>query len=256
MSHYGTPPPDGSEDQPEGTQTPPGSHAAEPASYNPYPDDWDAPTRGVEPFVAGAAGDQPAGSDPYGSSPYGAQPTGPAGGNPYAGSPRADRPTFAFGGYAGWFTRVGAYLIDYVLSLVAGFPLLIGYALLISDRTTTVDANGVKHLHLHQTGTTAALIGLGALMSLAFQIWNIYIRQGRTGASIGKNLLAIRLVNADLQPIGPGWCFLRNLLHILDALPCYLGFLWPIWDSRKQTFADKIMSSYVIQATTPQPRVF
>jgi hypothetical protein len=31
-----------------------------------------------------------------------------------------------------------------------------------------------------------------------------------------------------------------------------LGFLWPIWDSRKQTFADKIMGTFVIQATTPQ----
>ena len=51
----------------------------------------------------------------------------------------------------------------------------------------------------------------------------------------------------------PGWAFLRSILHILDALPCYLGFLWPIWDSQKQTFADKIMSTYVIQATTPQP---
>ena len=38
-----------------------------------------------------------------------------------------------------------------------------------------------------------------------------------------------------------------------DSIPGYLGYLWPIWDSRKQTFADKIMSTFVVQATTPQP---
>ena len=115
-----------------------------------------------------------------------------------------DKPTFGFGGYAGWFTRVGAYLIDYVLGLVAGIPAVFGYVLLFTSATTTTDPQGVKHLHLHQTGATAALIGLGVLTGLAFQIWNVYIRQGRTGASVGKSVLAIRLVNSDFQPIGAG----------------------------------------------------
>ena len=69
-------------------------------------------------------------------------------------------------------------------------------------------------------------------------------------------MLAIRLVNVDQQPIGPGWSFLRYVLHIVDAIPCYLGYFWPIWDSHKQTFADKIMHTYVIHATEPQPRPY
>jgi len=36
-------------------------------------------------------------------------------------------------------------------------------------------------------------------------------------------------------------------LHILDALPLFLGFLWPIWDAKKQTFADKIIKSVVVK---------
>jgi uncharacterized RDD family membrane protein YckC len=195
----------------------------------------------------------PVSPGPYGQpSPYAApgQPGSPA--NPYA-APATDKPTFGFGGYAGWFTRVGAYLIDAILGSLAAFPLWIGYVMLFSDATTTTDASGVKHLHMHPTGTTTALIWLGILTSLAFNIWNSYLRQGRTGASIGKSVLAIRLVNSDLQPIGPGWAFLRQLLHILDSLPCGIGYLWPIWDSRKQTFADKVMNTFVIQATNPQP---
>jgi hypothetical protein len=61
------------------------------------------------------------------------------------------------------------------------------------------------------------------------------------------------LVNVEQQPIGGGMCFLRSILHIVDTIPCYLGYLWPIWDGRKQTFSDKIMSTYVIHATQGQP---
>ena len=57
-------------------------------------------------------------------------------------------------------------------------------------------------------------------------------------------------------PIGAGLAFVRYLLNIVNALPCYLGYLWPLWDSHRQTFADKIMSTYVIKAETPQPRAY
>ena len=35
---------------------------------------------------------------------------------------------------------------------------------------------------------------------------------------------------------------------IASATPmvCYLGWLWPLWDRRNQTFADKIMNTVVI----------
>jgi uncharacterized RDD family membrane protein YckC len=259
MSHYGTPPPDDSEQQPD--QPDPaegsGSHSSEPPPYNPYPDQWNAPPSGSQPFVAGA-GDQGAyaqqvpPSGGYGQlNPYA---TGPQAQNPYAGSPSPDKPTFGFGGYAGWFTRVGAYLIDQILAAVAGAPLWVGYAILLSHASTTTAPDGTTTTHYSGSATVPAiLIILGVVTALAFYVWNICLRQGRTGASVGKSVLAVRLVNAELQPIGAGTSFLRSILHIVDGIPCYLGYLWPIWDSKKQTFADKIVSSYVIQATTPAP---
>jgi uncharacterized RDD family membrane protein YckC len=266
MSHYGTPPPDDPEHQPD--QPPdqperrPGAHAAEPPPYNPYPDNWGSPASRSKPFVAGSGDQAPAGQNPppaggYGQlNPYAAAQGDPYATNPYAGSPSPDKQTFGFGGYAGWFTRVGAYVIDYILNLVAGFPAIIAEIMVISSRTTTLQPDGTERVEFHRTATSGLLLLIGSLMSLGFYIWNVYIRQGRTGATYGKSVLAIRLVNSDSQPIGPGWAFLRSVLHILDALPCCIGYLWPIWDSQKQTFADKIMSTYVIQATTPQPRVY
>lgn len=244
MSHAGPPP-----EPPQGDQP-----------YNPYPDNWESSGTPPTPPPAQNPYDQ---TNPYAQAqrgaygqeaPYGDAAAGSA--NPYAGSANPNKPTFGFGGYAGWFPRVGAFIIDYILYAVSGAPAWIGQVILLQNSTTTTDAQGVEQIRYHDTGLGTALILLGAVTAIAFFVWNICIRQGRTGATVGKSVLAIRLVNSDLQPIGGGWAFLRSMLHIVDYLPCLLGFFWPIWDSRKQTFADKIMNTFVIQATTEAPRPY
>jgi uncharacterized RDD family membrane protein YckC len=159
------------------------------------------------------------------------------------------------GGYASWISRLGAYLLDGLIGWIAGLPLIIGYVMLFSNATTTTDANGVDHLHLHSTGASVALILVGILTFAGFWIWNVCIKQGRTGATIGKGVLGIRLVNEQGQPIGAGMSFLRQLVHILDSLACYIGWLWPLWDAKSQTFADKIMNTVVVNASQPQQPV-
>lgn len=82
----------------------------------------------------------------------------------------------------------------------------------------------------------------------AFGIWNMIIRQGRKGASLGKSVVGIAVVAESTgTPIGAWKMFLRQLAHFLDALPCYIGYLWPLWDDKRQTFADKIMSTIVVR---------
>ncbi len=78
-------------------------------------------------------------------------------------------------------------------------------------------------------------------------LYQLY-QEGTTGQTIGKGAVNIRLVReADGQPIGFGMAFVRRLAHILDC-PCYLGFLWPAWDAKKQTFADKLCGTIVVKA--------
>ncbi|QNN54314.1 RDD family protein [Nocardioides mesophilus] len=89
---------------------------------------------------------------------------------------------------------------------------------------------------------------LGYAVILGLVIWNLFIRQGRTGWSIGKQVLGIRLISEQTgQPIGAGMAFVRTLAHFLDSLACYLGWLWPLWDPKCQTFADKLLRTVVIQ---------
>ena len=69
---------------------------------------------------------------------------------------------------------------------------------------------------------------------------------GRTGQSIGKRVTKIKLIGEGSNaPIGPGNACIRDLVHLLDALTV-AGYLWPLWDGRRQTFADKIMKTIVV----------
>ena len=52
---------------------------------------------------------------------------------------------------------------------------------------------------------------------------------------------------SDGQFIGGGLSFARQIVHIVDGFPCMLGYLWPLWDAKKQTFADKIMGTVVVK---------
>lgn len=136
--------------------------------------------------------------------------------------------------YADWIKRVGGYLVDIAVLLPAYIVMIIG-GLLMGPGTT--DTNPV--------GVFVYVVGIGAVLGL--MIWNMIIRQGRTGWSIGKQVVGIRLIGERTgQPIGAGLNFVRMLAHTLDSLACYLGWLWPLWDAKRQTFADKIMGTVVI----------
>lgn len=150
--------------------------------------------------------------------------------------------------YAHWGQRVGAFLIDYLLYMAAAAPLWTGYGLLAASVDTTTRADGT--LVATDVDVSPAVVGLmvlGGLTALAFFIWNYCLRGGRTGWTVGKGVVGIRLVSTRTgQPIGAGMAFLRQIAHILDGLPCYLGYLWPLWDAKRQTFADKVISTVVV----------
>jgi len=93
--------------------------------------------------------------------------------------------------------------------------------------------------------------GLGVLLYLVAIAWAVYNRylEGSTGQSVGKKIAGTRLVRSqDGQVIGAGMGILRMFVHIVDSIPCYIGYLWPLWDAQRQTFADKILGTLVIKA--------
>ncbi len=68
------------------------------------------------------------------------------------------------------------------------------------------------------------------------------------GATPGKMLMGLRVVAvADGGPLSIKRAVLRYIGYFLSALPLYLGFLWALWDRRRQGFHDKIAGTTVVE---------
>jgi uncharacterized RDD family membrane protein YckC len=70
---------------------------------------------------------------------------------------------------------------------------------------------------------------------------------GTTGQTLGKKLLGLRVVRTTGEPMTIGTAFLRWVGYAISGAILYLGFIWVIFDSRKQGWHDKIAGTYVIR---------
>jgi uncharacterized RDD family membrane protein YckC len=133
--------------------------------------------------------------------------------------------------FASWGQRVAAVLINAVIGLLLFIPIIIVAIIfgLISDAL----------------GGLFVIIAYLGLIGLIFY-W--YFLEGKSGQTPGKKVMGIQVVNADTgQFIGGGMGIARYFVNgIVNGLPCYLGYLWPLWDAKKQTLGDKVMKTVVI----------
>jgi Mce-associated membrane protein len=65
------------------------------------------------------------------------------------------------------------------------------------------------------------------------------------GWSLGRALLGLKVVRPDGATVGVGRLMSRELAHLLDTLSVCVGWLWPLWDPRKRTFADVLLRTEV-----------
>jgi Mce-associated membrane protein len=65
------------------------------------------------------------------------------------------------------------------------------------------------------------------------------------GWSLGRALFGIEVVRRDGAAVGVGRLMLRQLAHRLDTLSVFVGWLWPLWDARRRTFADLLLRTEV-----------
>lgn len=194
-----------------------------PTSGYPAPDAGYAapPNPYAVPPVATPYAATPQAPGPWGPAP-GAYPPPPAPGTPY-GYPVAQGP----GGttLVEWPTRALGALVDYVA------PTVIIYILAI------VLSRSVNPL-------------VGSLVQYGFLAgWWAYLGylSGTHGITPGRAIAKTKLVSAETgQLIGVGAGIGRQAAHLVDTVILYLGWLFPLWDGQKQTLADKIVKTVVI----------
>jgi uncharacterized RDD family membrane protein YckC len=149
--------------------------------------------------------------------------------------------------YTPWITRVLAWLIDSIpIFVVVGIGQ--GIAIASADNVCTSSQYGYGGSCVSTYSIVGVLIsGLASLAAFAYVIWNYGYKQGTTGSSIGKGVMKFKVVSEKTwQPIGFGLSIVRQLAHFVDGIICYIGYLFPLWDAKRQTLADKIMTTVCV----------
>ena len=134
-----------------------------------------------------------------------------------------EQPTEAPHNLASWGTRALGYLIDFAPVVILGV--------------------------IFRSGVISALISLA---SIGYFVYMGFL-DGTSGQTPGKAIMGTRVVNQAGEAVGAGAGIGRKFLHILDSLVCLLGWLLPIVDSKRQTIADKVMSTYVVAGVEKKP---
>ena len=121
--------------------------------------------------------------------------------------------------YAGFWIRLGAAVIDsLIVSVVGGILRLI-------------------------------ILRVGSFWLIGLLPWLYYwLFTGLKGQTLGKMALGIKVVDEQGDMPGLGRAALREIPgKIVSLIALYLGFLWIIWDERKQGWHDKIAKTYVLR---------
>lgn len=243
---YGSPPPPPPQYGPAEQSPPP---AAAPPSAPPAEGGYAPPP--PPPPASGGYGAPPPAEGGYGAPPpadsgYGAPPAPPAYGQQGYGAAPAYTGPYEQGSTVGtlalWPQRALGWVIDFIALAIPGWILYAIGAPRVQTVGNTIVSTGPNFFYY-----------LGGLYILALWIYNRWYRGGTTGYTIGRGVAGVKLVKESTgEPVGMLLAFVRDLAHIIDSIICYIGWLFPLWDTKRQTLADKIMSTVVL--AQPQQR--
>ncbi len=120
--------------------------------------------------------------------------------------------------------RFGAFLVDFVISVLVGIVgMVIG----------------------------SAMGGDGSVVNLVLSIgyWIVVLIMVATrGQSPGKIAIGIKIVKTDGSSIGFGRTLIREVIgKIISSIILLLGYIWILFDGKRQGWHDKIASTYVVK---------
>ncbi|HVZ66169.1 MAG TPA: RDD family protein [Lacunisphaera sp.] len=126
---------------------------------------------------------------------------------------------------AGFWIRVGAAFLDFIMVFVGGVILL----------------KGILHL------------GLGP--GIIFLAWIAYhpIMWKLKGTTIGGIICNLKLVRVDDRPIDWGVAIVRAITAFMSLIAAGLGFIWVAFDDEKQSWHDKIAGTTIVRVPKGTP---
>jgi uncharacterized RDD family membrane protein YckC len=143
---------------------------------------------------------------------------------------------------AGFFSRSVAFVLDLV---ILNIVLLGGSALIqaflsffrltgLVDSIKTALEYSTYNIVIESVLITLIVIGYFTLF------WTL------VGFTPGKAILGLKVVRKNGAKASFGRSILRFFAYWISAIPLFLGFLWVLWDPKRQGWHDKIAGTQVL----------
>jgi Mce-associated membrane protein len=134
---------------------------------------------------------------------------------------------------ASWLARAGAFSLDVLLCVAV----VVTMALLT--------------LSVPQRGWLWWVFTAVAVLVFLLMAANRLLLPTITGWSLGRALFGIAVRKRDGSPVGILRLAARDVAHLLDTAALFIGWLWPLWDPRRRTFADLLLRTEVHKVDRP-----
>ena len=143
---------------------------------------------------------------------------------------------------AGFFTRLEAFVIDLLLIVVgtvaaiALFELILKFFILPFTR-----------FEWSRGAYSQLILFMITVVYFSFFWWLL-------GFTPGKFLLGLRVIRQDGRRLGIVRSIIRFFCYWISAIPLFMGFIWIIFDSKRQGWHDKLVNTQVIYTWEKPPK--
>jgi len=146
--------------------------------------------------------------------------------------------------YAGFIKRFLALVIDVIILMIVTLPINLVFSLFkpsgnvwisgLSKETNVITSSAME------SAKQIVIIVINFVYSIGFLTLS--------GATPGKMVLGLMVVGTDFHKISLGKAVIRETIgKFLSSIAFCLGYLWIIWDGKKQGWHDKIASTFVVE---------
>jgi uncharacterized RDD family membrane protein YckC len=135
--------------------------------------------------------------------------------------------------YAGFWRRLVAYLIDYLIIGAGAFA--VGFLIGIVAGVAGADVNG------------GWLVAIYVITIAGYYLYYAFMESSANQATVGKIALGLKVTDEEGNRISFGRALGRTVAKILSALILFMGFVMAGFTDRKQALHDKIAHTLVVK---------
>jgi uncharacterized RDD family membrane protein YckC len=104
------------------------------------------------------------------------------------------------------------------------------------------------------SGEKNAIENIDTLLTIAMSLlYSVGFLVKRNGQTPGKQLMHIKVIQEHNKPIDWFTAFIRYISQLVSSAILGLGYLWILFDSKHQSWHDKIAHTLVVEADDQQP---